>query len=71
MRAYGEDVEDSDIAELLKKADFDKDGELSFEDFYTYLVRKGRIGRNGGPPGGSASAGRSIPGVTRARIGEN
>merc|ERR1712194_10494 len=39
MRNYGEtDVSEEDIAKLIREADFDRDGELSFDDFYTYLL---------------------------------
>eukprot|EP00931_Biecheleriopsis_adriatica_P087608 TRINITY_DN62048_c0_g1_i1.p1 TRINITY_DN62048_c0_g1~~TRINITY_DN62048_c0_g1_i1.p1 ORF type:complete len:167 (-),score=68.35 TRINITY_DN62048_c0_g1_i1:177-677(-) len=41
MNNMGEQVEDEDVIAMIKEADADGDGELSFEDFLQFIQKKG------------------------------
>ena len=39
-RELGEDIPERDLDEMLRQADLDKDGRVSFEDFYELMMQK-------------------------------
>ena len=43
MNNLGEQVTDEEVEEMIREADADGDGELSFEDFYQFIQKKGLI----------------------------
>mmetsp|Transcript_105 Transcript_105/g.437 ORF Transcript_105/g.437 Transcript_105/m.437 type:complete len:170 (-) Transcript_105:37-546(-) len=43
MNNLGEPVTNKEVEEMIREADADGDGELSFEDFLSFVVRRGLI----------------------------
>eukprot|EP00397_Hematodinium_sp_SG-2012_P060343 GEMP01078446.1.p1 GENE.GEMP01078446.1~~GEMP01078446.1.p1 ORF type:complete len:159 (+),score=50.14 GEMP01078446.1:136-612(+) len=43
MNNLGEQVTDAEVEEMIKEADADGDGELSFDDFLQFIQKKGLI----------------------------
>lgn len=39
----GEIIDESELLEMLKRADFDKDDKVNFEDFYQIMTYKSKI----------------------------
>jgi calmodulin len=43
MNNLGEQVTDHEVEEMIREADADGDGELSFDDFLQFIQKKGLI----------------------------